>query len=255
MEDDNKTVGIASAMLVLVLGGVFYYYKTIWSAAPAAPALSGPAAAPDSASDGEPLPKLEDSDAFVRPKAAELSSDAVYRSWLKTDDLLPRLAAALNMIGAGKVPKDGLSFMAPRRKFSALKKGGVFYASPASYARYDGVAAAVASIDAPKAAQLYRRYRRLFQEAYQGLGENNGDVQDAIARAARVLLAAPAAGPAAALTEKGLVYAYADDSLERLRPAQKLLMRMGPANEAKVQAKVRELALAVGVPEAQLTSR
>ena len=255
MEDDNKKVGIASAMLVLVLGGVFYYYKTLWSAAPAAaPAAmsAGAVAEPDS---GEPLPKLEDSDAFVRPKAAELSSDAAFRSWLKTDDLLPRLAAALNMIGAGKVPKDGLSFMAPRRKFSALKKDGVFYASPASYARYDAVATAVASIDAPAAARLFQRYKRLFQEAYQGLGENNGDVQDAFVRAARVLLSAPAAGPKAALTEKGLVYAYADASLESLSPAQKQLMRMGPKNEAKIQAKVRELAQALGVPETQLVSR
>lgn len=253
MEQDNKTVGIASAMLVLVLGGVFYYYKTIWSAAPAAPALSSPAAAPETAADaGEALPKLEDSDSFVRPKAEELSSDAFYRSWLKTDDLLSRLAAALNMIGAGRVPKDGLSFMAPSRKFTARKRDGVFYASPGSYARYDAVATAFASIDAQKSAALYRRYNRLFQEAYQGLGENNGDVQDAIARAARVLLSAPAAGPTAALKEKGLVYAYADESLENLSAAQKQLMRMGPANEAKVQAKVKELALAIGVPEAQL---
>src|SRR6185312_3748876 len=102
----------------------------------------------------------------------------------------------------------------------------------------------------PKAAQLFQRYKRLFQEAYQGLGENNGDVQDAVARAARVLVTAPSAGPGTALTEKGLVYAYADASLESLSPAQKQLMRMGPANEAKIQGKVRELALAIGVPEA-----
>jgi hypothetical protein len=252
VEDENKKVGIASAVLVLVLGGVFYYYKTIWSAAPAGPAISGGMSAVSGEAPGEPLPKLEDSDGFVRPKAEELSSDATFRSWLKTDDLLSRLAAALNMIGAGKVPKDGLSFMAPRRKFSVLKKGGAIYSSPASDARYDAVATAFASIDAPKAAALFQRYKRLFQEAYRGLGENNGDVQDAIARAAKVLLAAPAGGAAAALKEKGLVYAYADDSLENLSPAQKQLMRMGPANEAKVQAKVRELALAIGVTEAQL---
>jgi hypothetical protein len=256
VEEDNMKVGVASAALVLVLGGVFYYYKTVWSSAPASPAISGPAAASDSAADaGEPLPKLEDSDAFVRPKAAELSSDPTYLSWLKTDDLLPRLAASLNMIGAGKVPKDGLSFMAPHKKFKARKRDDLFYVDPASYARYDAVAAAVASIDAPKAAQLFQRYKRLFQEAYQGLGENNGDVQDAFVRAARVLLSAPAAGPSTALKEKGLVYAYADESLESLSPAQKQLMRMGPKNEAKVQAKVRELALALGVPEARLVSR
>jgi len=254
VEDENKKVGIASAMLVLVLGGVFYYYKTVWTSSPAAPMAASTAGRLESAeSAGEPLPKLEDSDGFVRPKAAELSSDAAWAAWLKTDDLLPRFAAAVNMIGAGKVPKDALSFMAPRRKFKARKQGVLIYTDSASYARYDALAGAVGSIDGPAAARLFQRYKRLFQEAYQGLGENDGDVQDAFARAARVMLTAPQAPPSAALKEKGLVYAYADDSLENLSPAQKQLMRMGPRNEAKIQAKVREIALALGVPEAQLS--
>ena len=253
MEDNNKAVGIASALLVLVLGAVFYYYKTSW--APSTAVISAPAVStPESgaAASGEPLPKLENSDGFVRSKAALLSSNASYAAWLKTDDLLPRFAAAVNMIGAGKVPKDGLSFMAPVRKFKARKRDELFFADPASYARYDAAAAAIASIDAPGAARLFQRYKRLFQEAYQGLGEGNGDVQDAFVRAANELLKAPATGPSTALKEKGLIFAYADGALESLSPAQKQLMRMGPKNEAKVQAKLREISLALGVPESQL---
>ena len=144
MEEDNKTVGIASALLVLVLGGVFYYYKTSGSA-PAAvpPAAQEPIAAQAPASPGEALPKLEESDAFVRGKAAALSSDPAFAAWLKTDDLLPRFAAAVNMIGKGKVPKDGLSFMAPHKKFKARKRDELFFADPATYARYDAAAGAV----------------------------------------------------------------------------------------------------------------
>jgi hypothetical protein len=249
VEDDKKAVGIASALLVLVLGGVFYYYKTAGSAsASVPPEAAAPAPAPQSAPPGEALPKLEESDGFVRGKAGFFSSDPAFAAWLKTDDLLPRFAAAVNMIGKGKVPKDGLSFMAPHKKFKARKRDEFFFADPAGYARYDAAAGAIASIDAAAAAKFIRNYRTLVQEAFDGLGEK-GDAQAAIIAAAQELLNAPAAGPSAALKEKGLVYAYVDDSLERRSPAQKQLMRMGPKNEAKIQAKVREFVAALGAPD------
>jgi DUF3014 family protein len=48
------------------------------------------------------------------------------------------------------------------------------------------------------------------------------------------------------------VYAYVDDSLERLSPAQKQLLRMGPKNQATIQAKLREFTLALGVSDSSL---
>jgi hypothetical protein len=42
-----------------------------------------------------------------------------------------------------------------------------------------------------------------------------------------------------------LVYELVDPRLEALSPAQKLLLRMGPANARKVQEKLRELGSAL----------
>jgi TRAP-type C4-dicarboxylate transport system substrate-binding protein len=93
---------------------------------------------------------------------------------------------------------------------------------------------------------VFQACRPLFQQAYQGLGERGGDVQAAVERAAQVLLEAHEAGSSAALKEKGIVFAYVDDALESASPAQKQLMRMGPKNEAKIQAKLREVLRALG---------
>jgi hypothetical protein len=249
VEEDNKAVGIGSALLVVVIGAGIYFYKF---AAPAPPPAAPPpvesasaAAAPGAAA--EPLPKLEDSDAFIRTKAASLSSDPEFAGWLKTDDLIPRFAAAVSMIGRGRVPKDGLSFLAPHRKFSVRRNGETITIDPRGYARYDAAADAVGSIDAAAAAALFRKYKPLFQEAYQALGERKGDVADAVESAVRELQKAPIVEGAVRLKEKGLVYAYADDSLERLSPAQKQIMRMGPKNQRKIQDKLSELVRALGL--------
>ncbi len=254
MDNDNKAVGIGSALLVVVIGAGIYFYKFAATAPPpVAPApASAPAPAAPAAPPAEPLPKLEESDDFIRSKAAPLSTNPDFAAWLKTDDLIPRFAAAVNMIEQGKDPKDSLSFMAPRKKFKAHKKGADFFADPGTYARYDAAAGAVASIDAAAAARTFEKYKPLFQAAYQGLGEERGDVKDAVVRAVQKLLQTPVIAGPVPLKEKGLVYAYADDALERLSPAQKQLLRMGPKNQAAVAAKLREFALALGVPDSSL---
>jgi hypothetical protein len=253
VDNDNKAVWIGSALLVAVIGGGIYFYKFASTApAPVAPEASAPAVPAPAASPAEPLPKLEESDAFIRSKSASLSANAVFAAWLKTEDLVPRFAAAVNMLGQGRVPKDGLAFMAPHKKFKVRKKDGNYFADPAGYARYDAAAGAIGSLDAAAAAAVFQKYKPLFQEAYQGLGERNGDVQDAVVRAVQELLKTPVAAGPNPLKEKGIVYAYVDDALESLSPAQKQLLRMGPKNQAAIQSKLREFARALGVPDTAL---
>jgi hypothetical protein len=239
MDSENKAVGIGSALIVLVVAAGFYFYKF------AAP-VHAPAGLSSSGATAENLPSLEGSDATIRGRAAALSSDPAFAAWLKNEDLLPRFAAAANMIAQGKVPKDALAFMAPRGKFVARKSKGGYVASPASYARYDLIAKAIVSIDAAAAAKVFNDLKPLFEAAYRGLGET-GDVRDAVVRAAQELLSAPIPASAPSLKEKGIGYAYVDDALERLSSAQKQLLRMGPNNQAAVQAKLRELLSALGV--------
>ena len=247
MDNDNKAVGIGTALLIVAIGAGLYFYKFASPPpAPAAsPAVQPPAAAPETAPSAA-LPKLEESDGFVRGKAAALSSNPAFASWLKTDDLVARFAAAVSLIGQGRVPKDGLSFLAPHKKFPVRKTGETVMLDPRGYARYDAAAAAVGSIDAAAAARLFLEIKPLLQQAYLGLGEKNGDVQDAFARAAGVLLKTPSVEGKIALKEKGIVYAYMDDSLESLSPAQKQLLRMGPKNVALIQDKLREFETALG---------
>jgi hypothetical protein len=51
------------------------------------------------------------------------------------------------------------------------------------------------------------------------------------------------------------VYNFNDPRLERLTQAQKQLLRMGARNVGIVQRRLREIALALGIPAARLPAR
>lgn len=194
----------------------------------------------------EGLPALEESDAFVRDGAASLSAAPAFREWLKLESLIPRLSAAMIQITDGQVPRDTFSRFAPQGKYRALKKDGRLVADPAGYARYDAFSAMVQSVDAVAAARLFERLLPLFDAAQRGLGEVPGS-RAAFLAAARSLLAAPVPEGEVVLKtgKKGIFWIYADERLEGLTPAQKQLVRMGPKNQAAVQAKLRAVVLAV----------
>lgn len=199
------------------------------------------------------LPALEESDDYVRGRAAGLSSAPAFAEWLKQDHLIQRLAAAMSMLADGKLPRETFAAFAPRGGFRTVKKDGKTIVDPAGYARYDAFAAMVAGVDAVAAARIFEDLLPLLDLAQRELGERNtADARASLRAAAEELLAAPPLEGDVALIEgkKGLGWAYADASLEGRSPAQKQLMRMGPKNQAAVQAKLRALTLALGGPAA-----
>lgn len=103
-------------------------------------------------------------------------------------------------------------------------------------------------------AELYRRLRPLFEEAYRDLGFRQGSFDGALARAVESLLAVSVPdGPIEVVPAGANAYEYRDPELEELSPARKHLLRMGPENARRVQAKLRELAEALELP--MLTAR
>ncbi len=245
-------------VFALLAAGVGLYFgllrgrpgdEAVESAAPAAE-TAPPAAAPDLAPPPAELPALDDSDAFVRRLVRALSSHPAIASWLVTDDLVRRLTAAVANVAEGVSPRTHVGFLAPERGFTARTAGGRTFADPGSYARYDLLAEAVSSLDAAGVAELYRRLEPLFDAAYRDLGYPAGDFDRALAAALRRLLATPAVAGDVELLPGVESFGFADPALEALTPPQKALVRMGPANAARIRAKLREIGLALGyLPE------
>ena len=84
-------------------------------------------------------------------------------------------------------------------------------------------------------------------DAYRELGFPEGDFDPVLERAIGVLLATPAVEGDSALREKVITYEFVDPNVESLPAAAKQLLRMGPDNMRIVQAKLREIAVQLGL--------
>jgi hypothetical protein len=87
----------------------------------------------------------------------------------------------------------------------------------------------------------YVRLYPLFQQAYQDLGYPKGYFNDRLVAAIDDMLAAPLPPPPLRLVQPKVFYRYADPELEARSAGQKMLLRLGPADAAQVQSRLRTL--------------
>jgi hypothetical protein len=258
------------AIVVLVVGALLYVRRPVappvtQPAGVTGQAAATPAQAPQPAQLPQPIPPLgpavepvdlppvDASDAAVRGLLKVLSGRPELAAWLASDGLIRTLAACIEAVAEGHSPALLLKPLAPRSPFTSAGGPGRVVAAPASFARYDGLAATVGAMDMQAVARLYSTLKPRLDEAYQELGHQPGSVDAAVARGLAHLLATPAAPADAALTQVVLSYHYTDEQLEGLSGAQKQVLRMGPRNAQIVRTKLRELAVALGVPADRLT--
>lgn len=185
-----------------------------------------------------PLPPLAESDAAV---AGEVTGcvGGLAPLWLAEDDLLRRAAAVVAAAAAGRVPRGQLAFMAVTGPFQTVERDGVAYLDPDSYDRYVRFVDIVTCVSPERAVALIARFEPLMAEALAALGETGPDVQHGVDALLEKVLAVPMPRGFVPLTRPNVLYEYADPSLEALDDFQKQLLRMGPANLARLQDHAR----------------
>ncbi len=233
------------------IGGYLFYRSRQAPPAPtplaAAPRATQPAIpAPEAAG----LPSLDQSDDFVRELAKGLSSHALLGVWLGRQDLVRLFVNVVETVSKGESPRASLGFLAPRGPFKTKQGRGLAVIDAASYARYDSFAEGVASLDAAAGGAALKRLLPLLEAAYKELGYPEGGFEKAFREGIAHLLAVPTVEGDVRVkpVRRGnvLVYEYVDPALEALSPAQKHLLRMGPANVQRVQGALRGFASTPG---------
>jgi hypothetical protein len=244
-------VGVLLAAVV-VLGLVGYGWWTSQRAPVEAPPEPPPVAAVPDASTPEiaPLPPLTESDARVRELVGLLSPLPELQKWLSsTEDLVRRFTSAVANIADGESPRAALSFLAPTGAFQVTRRDGRLFIAPESFARYDAVARVLASLDKSTSVITYQALLPLFQGAYLEISRPGQRFEQTFSNALQRMLDTPVPeGDIEVVDSPGVNYAYASEALEGLTPAQKHLVRMGPANARALQARLRELRDALGLP-------
>ena len=252
---------IAAALLVAAaaVAGVLFFKRPAQTPA-AEPGAQQATAAPQSEArqplgpEVEPieLPPLVLTDPLVRDLLAKLSSSPTLAVWLATDGLIRAFVASVENVADGTSPVRHVRALAPRAPFRTLSEGGTITVDPKSYARYDGIANAVASMDPAGLARVYSLLKPRLVEAYKELGHPEGDLDGAVERAVVQLLQTPVVEEPVVLRPRVLSFRYDRQDLEALSSAQKQLLRMGPRNVRRVQEQLRAVARELGIPATRL---
>jgi len=108
-------------------------------------------------------------------------------------------------------------------------------------ARYLPYVAMAESVDVGKLVAAYVRYYPLFQQAYRELGYPSEYFNDRLVQVIDHLLAAPEIEGPVKLVQHKVLYEFADPELEGRSAGQKIMMRIGPENAARVKARLRDI--------------
>jgi hypothetical protein len=198
------------------------------------------------------LPPLDESDDVVADLVKKLSSHPRVLAWLTTDGLVRNFAVVVLNVADGNAPAAMVRPLQPRGEFRTIERNGELYIDSRSYERYASLADAVDSIDAQGSAALYTIVKPRLEEAHRDLGQLDMPFDWTLEQALVMLLRTPIPDGPLRVEPHGIGYAFADPKLENLTAAQKQLLRMGPDNARRIQAKLGEIALALGIPEERL---
>jgi len=123
----------------------------------------------------------------------------------------------------------------------------------ARYAPYVRIADAV---DPKTLVGIYVHFYPLLQQDYRALGYPNGYFNDRLVQAIDDLLAASDVTAPLPLVQPKVMYLYSDPELESRSAGQKIMMRMGGENAARIKAKLREVrALLTGPGAAEIRKK
>lgn len=187
-----------------------------------------------------PLPPLNESDIEVTGAMAELTGADPLAVYLVKDQIISRLVATLDSLDSRQVPLPINPVKHPEGKFQVTAMDDKTVMDSANYDRYSAYVSLLRALDNDALAGFYTRYYPLIQQAWE---ENGGEgfFNDRAVEVIDHLLATPQIEDDVYLVKPEAVYLFEDPQLEALSAGQKILLRMGPDNAAKVKAKLREI--------------
>jgi len=243
----------ASATTTAAAVGAFVYFKYFAHPAESPPAAAPPKAAPvaaqpaiqhpvpDAGPEAKPLPALNDSDAEVRDSIMGLFGQKAVEGLLNPENVVRHIVATVDNLPRNKVAVELRPVKPTGGATLVATQGDVTTLSAANYDRYAPFMKVVQAADPRTVAAVYFRLYPLFQQAYEDLGYPGMYFNDRLVQVIDNLLEAPDVKGPVRLVQPKVFYEYADPSLESRSSGQKLLMRMGSANEAIIKGKLREL--------------
>jgi hypothetical protein len=247
---------IAVVVVLLAAAGFAAYYFGPWSRPPVippAPRAEAPPAAPAAAEPQgprhpiasteppQPLPTVKESDPAMRDTITGLVGADAFQRFFEPEDILHRIVATIDNLPRKSYASRLDPMKTPSGAFATTGQDDALAVAPANAARYTPYVRTLEAVDPDKLVAAYAHFYPLFQKAYVDLGYPNGYFNDRLVQVIDDLLATPDVQGPIRLVVPHVLYEYADPDLQSRSAGQKVLLRMGRENAAKVKAKLREI--------------
>jgi hypothetical protein len=223
------------------------------AAAPAAPAIIAPEASAPAIE--HPVPTLDSlGDAASHTFAADfgelLRRDPI-GSLLRSDDFDHRFVATIDNLGRSAAPPSLWPVQPVKGQFQAASAPDGATLAPDNAARYLPFVLALERVDLHEAIRMYVWHYQDLQRQYEALGFPGHYFNDRFVQVLDQLLATPEPSTpprvhlpqfqGTAPTRPWVLYEFDDPDLRSLSSGQRILIRMGLANERRVKHRLREL--------------
>jgi hypothetical protein len=190
------------------------------------------------------LPPLSRSDAMLRDLVVTLSRHPLLARIVAQPGPVRAITVAIVQIGDGKVPVVQLAELRTGQRVT-IEGGSIGRVDPSTYARWNNAVRGLLSINASDAAQVYVNVKPLFDEAYRELGYPDGDFDEAIVRAIRMLAATPDPPSDPVLLARPAYFEHESAMLRALPPVQKQFLLTGPEHRQQILGWLRRFAAAL----------
>lgn len=221
------------------------------AATTAEPAIQYPIDAAGAADPGA-LPALANSDTYLEEAIRTLMPRHDMLRFVQLDGFARRVVATVDNLARPHAAPRLWPVNPTSGRFTTTETGAASTTISAKNSpRYTPLVHLIESLDTPKTVALYVRAYPLFQQAYEELGYPRRYFNDRLIAVIDHLLATPTRPEplAVKLTEvKGPIetarpwvrYEFAEPALESLSSGQKMLLRTGPDNQARLKIKLLE---------------
>ncbi|MHB1942439.1 MAG: DUF3014 domain-containing protein [Acidiferrobacteraceae bacterium] len=188
-----------------------------------------------------PLPPLRASDTTLRNALTALFSAKNVEKFFYLKHIAYRLVATVDNLGRRQGSQRLMPLVAPPGRFLTTRQGKTIFIDPNNYRRYTPYVRLITSVSTKRLVAAYVHFYPLFQHAYVDLGYPKGYFNDRLIEVIDNLLATPDVRGPIKLIRPNVLYQFANPALEQLTVGQKILIRMGNGNAAKVKAWLREI--------------
>ncbi len=188
----------------------------------------------------KPLPQLAESETPIQ----EVLTALIDKEQLKRFNLdtpVRRFVVTVDELSRASVPQKYDAAKPVPGKFLTLGADADLAIDPRNYRRYAPYVSLIEAIDTKRLSAIYVRFYPLLQEEYRNIGSQKKYFNDRVVETIDNLLAAPELDASPKLAQPKVFYVFADPKIEELSAGQKIMIRMGSENAARIKAKLREI--------------